>query len=755
MASVDGRLRRTMSLSLYGVAPYNDIDDDDEDDDHHHQQQELQTTPRVFNTNWDESVFLFCAASLGLALNLCVIVRIMIRSDIRKSIGGAFVIHSCLLDTVKCLFCFPFAVSLLLDQEPSHCTLLGGAFVLVVTASGFNIVAMVCCEAYRFSERDFTAIRGTLEDEGVLKSENSLPMEDKDSHLPRCYSQELAPNSYSSDAGETSSTPTRGYRGYARFDHNLPTLGHSRGEPLDANCRQQRSRNWFQSSEPNLCEFSGIEDDEIFQPRLTFGSQPQVVGRDHPPSIDDVHRCGSDGNLRSVGRFETPQLRRRSDAREEDLSSSSPLRQSQKENSFACVLFGVVMVYVGSLIVHLGPTIIGGDFNYNDPIGNCLFAYGNVKSYVVQAMWIVIMSLAMLGAIFYLIRFNRHVKSKTGRRLAALVRNSVALSRGRLRNQGEHSGQSLELRRISLGRVRVLCLLTTVFVACWYPLYVLTLADPKFQRSVKLYKLLTFVAWSNSSINPLVIILFDRDVGISSCSCRVSRSCKCPCESRQEAQRNSLLKFPQRSSLVPLSAATQSQASSNDPEPSLTQASTPLAMDRTTILDFSQPVLTPSRSEELSNRLDSKTRSQLQALASQRHSGQGRDLYSKVEKSNRLSLLGRPNKKLSKQDLIHLRRIGSRLGTADNIPPNFRQFSTTRPVPPHPAPPSSHQLLLHHHPQYDDRSRRHHPHHHHHQQQQQQQQHHFHDHHHHRRMRENQRHFFYSYNCEELSPNML
>ena len=59
------------------------------------------------------------------------------------------------------------------------------------------------------------------------------------------------------------------------------------------------------------------------------------------------------------------------------VSSSSSSRSSG--GSLGCAVFGVLMVYIGSIIVHLGPTIIGGDFNYNDLIGNCIFVYGTIK----------------------------------------------------------------------------------------------------------------------------------------------------------------------------------------------------------------------------------------------------------------------------------------------------------------------------------------------------------------------------------------
>lgn len=43
-----------------------------------------------------------------------------------------------------------------------------------------------------------------------------------------------------------------------------------------------------------------------------------------------------------------------------------------------CLLFGVIMIYLGSVIVHLGPTLIGGHLDFNQDIGNCLFAYGEI-----------------------------------------------------------------------------------------------------------------------------------------------------------------------------------------------------------------------------------------------------------------------------------------------------------------------------------------------------------------------------------------
>ena len=80
--------------------------------------------------------------------------------------------------------------------------------------------------------------------------------------------------------------------------------------------------------------------------------------------------------------------------------------------------------------------------------------------------------------------------------------------------------------RQSLSRSRVLILITVLFICSWYPLYILTLVDPKFEQPSKVYKLLTFLAWSNAAVNPVVLILFDNNVdALRRLTCYIFPSC--------------------------------------------------------------------------------------------------------------------------------------------------------------------------------------------------------------------------------------
>jgi len=96
-----------------------------------------------------EALFLLVTAAVGFFLNVIVIAYLVGVRSLRTT-SSVFVVHGCLLDAVKCLYSVPFATSLLGQGPPDSCAVLGGSFVVLVTASAVNIVATVCSEAYSF-----------------------------------------------------------------------------------------------------------------------------------------------------------------------------------------------------------------------------------------------------------------------------------------------------------------------------------------------------------------------------------------------------------------------------------------------------------------------------------------------------------------------------------------------------------------------------------------------------------------------------
>ncbi|CAH1800835.1 unnamed protein product [Owenia fusiformis] len=183
---------------------------------------------------------------------------------------------------------------------------------------------------------------------------------------------------------------------------------------------------------------------------------------------------------------------------------------SEQSGSICCVIFSLMTEYIGSLILHLGPTIIGGTFDYNSKIGNCMIHYGMVKSYISFAMWVSIVTVAIFGVTYYLAMFYRHIKST--------ARHMIDIAMVTSQNNNLHGEMTIQgvkdLITNSLSRLRVLVGSTIVFVICWYPLYILSMVDWNYTQSAVAYRVLTLVACTYPTIFPIILIVFDRGLNI-------------------------------------------------------------------------------------------------------------------------------------------------------------------------------------------------------------------------------------------------
>ena len=206
-------------------------------------------------TQRQEAYYLFFIGAVGIALNVVVVVTVLLRRTLRK-MTSAFLIHACFLNLLKAAYCIPFGVNLLGDAPPSDCSFEGSSYVIIVTTSAFNMVAMICAEAYTFGENNIG--------------------------------------------------------------------GKSRG-------------------------------------------------------------------------------------------------------SFCCVSFGVLMVYTCSLVLHLGPTLIGGYYQYNPEIGNCSFVLGKVTGYIANVMWISIVLLSMVAVAHFLCKMYKEIQKNQPNRVSMLVRSSITI----------------------------------------------------------------------------------------------------------------------------------------------------------------------------------------------------------------------------------------------------------------------------------------------------------------------------------------
>jgi hypothetical protein len=98
-----------------------------------------------------EVALLIITGTIGMVANFAIVVVILVLANLRRA-SNAFLVHHCLLDFLKAGFCLPFAQTMVSDYDPMFCSILGGAYIVVVTSSTFNLLAVVMNEAYLFSD---------------------------------------------------------------------------------------------------------------------------------------------------------------------------------------------------------------------------------------------------------------------------------------------------------------------------------------------------------------------------------------------------------------------------------------------------------------------------------------------------------------------------------------------------------------------------------------------------------------------------
>lgn len=316
-------------FTLQVVQPHNDITVT------HEQKQNVM--PSVPNEH-PEAYYLYFIAVTGMLLNIFMVVAILVRKPLRKMTSG-FMIHACFLDFTKSAYCIPIATNLLSQSTPTDCNFFGATFVILITISVFNMVAMVCTEAYTFGEKNIG--------------------------------------------------------------------GNSKGTVI-------------------------------------------------------------------------------------------------------CITFGVVLVYIGSVILHLGPTLIGGHFEFQPDIGSCSFTFGKQTGYVAHVMWAVITTVAMIAVIHFIHRLYKEIQINRPNRVSFLVRTSITV-------MDTATSSTCRLRKIirdATHRAKIFILNTVVFIVCWYPYFLLIIIDKDFKVPPKVYQAFAFIAWSHGAIQPILYILFDRNLNL-------------------------------------------------------------------------------------------------------------------------------------------------------------------------------------------------------------------------------------------------
>jgi len=87
---------------------------------------------------------------------------------------------------------------------------------------------------------------------------------------------------------------------------------------------------------------------------------------------------------------------------------------SNGTGSYTCVIFGLFMIWMSSIILHLGMTLIGSDAKqfYNHKVRNCFLVIGDQQTYILYIMWILLTIVSLILTIIYVKRIYADISKK-------------------------------------------------------------------------------------------------------------------------------------------------------------------------------------------------------------------------------------------------------------------------------------------------------------------------------------------------------
>ena len=195
--------------------------------------------------------------------------------------------------------------------------------------------------------------------------------------------------------------------------------------------------------------------------------------------------------------------------------------------NFCCVSFGVFIIWFGSIIMNLGVAFIPGNPGLDRKFDYCVFVYGITQNYILHILWIVLVTMAIGMTIMYLKKLHTDIKKSSYYRLSTLIRATVNIDTDIQTRSQQKAHEVRERHHIKfiqkVTRKKLMLLVTVVisFILFWYPMFLLTVADPSFRVPALVYKALTFYAWSNPALTPFLFMLYLK----MTCFCKEARSC--------------------------------------------------------------------------------------------------------------------------------------------------------------------------------------------------------------------------------------
>ncbi|CAF1204040.1 unnamed protein product [Didymodactylos carnosus] len=138
--------------------------------------------------------------------------------------------------------------------------------------------------------------------------------------------------------------------------------------------------------------------------------------------------------------------------------------------SCSCLIFGIVIIWCSSIILHLGITWIGSEAKiyYHTDHRYCNFIIREERGYVLYLMWIIITLCSLIITIRYIRKVYVEVKQKRKKDAPLL---SLSIIKG-----VDIANKALIMQQI-LQRITAYNVIIALFIFFWFPLFIVTLCD--------------------------------------------------------------------------------------------------------------------------------------------------------------------------------------------------------------------------------------------------------------------------------------
>lgn len=222
--------------------------------------------------------------------------------------------------------------------------------------------------------------------------------------------------------------------------------------------------------------------------------------------------------------------------------NDAPLIPNEEENPIPllmdspyCVVFGMGMIWVASMIINLGPMFLTGALAVSqDHLDACPLVNGPMRHHVLNILWILINLLCVMLTFFHLRKLyhdltRSHLEVD---RAASLVTTMVSIQcdgdvcdNHRIRRHVHHMEQE------GVQRVKMFVITTVAYVLFWSPLFIITIVDPLAKNFTITYQVTLHVAFVHAFVNPTLILVLHKGLRKAtwdslSCTCCVIKNNK-------------------------------------------------------------------------------------------------------------------------------------------------------------------------------------------------------------------------------------